>query len=411
MLKRQRYLTLVLLLAATVLMGAFLPGLMNNQVNLQDPFFNTPPPTSTRFKEPITDIVDVVHSSRELPQVEVSERNCTYPVLYWKDHPDSWPAEIIIAGKSYPKDAVRSLYTAREPDLQTHLLKHMYTSFLNILHGADLAVIESILMEASGWLTTYPSGSELSEFNNQRGLYLIQILENYNDGQIGPGPCKDSPGTATLTPTSTGTFTPAPPTDTAVPTLTQVLQPPVSQNTPTSAPQQPVSTQTPIPTATVPPPSPTSALPTSTQVFTTPTASPTSPLATKTPTRTPTRTATTQPSATPPAPPTPTLPPTATPTNPPPTSIIPTPTPPPTSTPTNPPPTAPIPTPSPTSPPIPTPTDQPPPTAEPTPTAVPTATNPPPGQTRRPPTNTPAPTATPLPTSTPDLSPTDPPPS
>jgi hypothetical protein len=254
MLKRQRYFTFGLLLAAAVLMGVFLPGLLNSQMDLQDPFFNTPRPTSTRFKTPIIDIVDVVHPNQGGAAIELSDSNCTYPVIYWKDHPDSWPAEIIIAGKAYTKNDVRLLFTTQEPDIQTLLTRHLYTSFLNILHGADMGVIESTILEASGWITTHPSGNELSEFNRQRGLYLIQILENYNDGQIGPGPCKDSPGTATQTPTSTLTFTPAPPTDTPTPTQVLVVQPRIPPLSPTAQPNPGSNQAPPAPTPTSPSP-------------------------------------------------------------------------------------------------------------------------------------------------------------
>jgi hypothetical protein len=385
MLKRQRYVTLGILMTAVVIMGAFLPGMLNNEVNIRDPFFNTPPPTSTRFKEPITDIIDIVLTGQEDQIVEASEYNCTYPVIYWKDHPDSWPIEIIIAGKPYQKDEIRLFFTTFRPDIQTRLITQLYTSFLNILHGADLGVIDDIIVEASDWLTTHPAGIELSEFNRQRGSYLINILENYNNGLIGPGPCKDSPGTATYTPTITLTFTPSPPTETALPTETQAQRPFETQptraalqqtNTPQAQFPTPISdspTSTFTPTFTTLPPSPTVTFPTSTPTFT-PTFSPSSP----SPTASPTPILTIlPPRPIPTASSTPTPLPTATFTSLPPSST------PAVQTPS---PTPPIPTNSPTA--EPTFTSTPTPTLTPSPTFTSTLTptdHPIPGQTRRPP--------------------------
>jgi hypothetical protein len=395
------------------------------------------------------DVFSVEKEESALIEV-LGENNCTYPLFYWQNHPDSWPVELSIGGRLLTKESIWALYADNTGDNPTLLLKQIYTTFLNILHGSEMDVIEEVLTEAVEWLSINPPESELSEFNRQRAVYLAEVLEGYNNGIIGPGKCKNAPGTPTPTLSVTPTWTAAPPSETPLATsrLAAAVTPTSSQaqgrsappgaevtlpphNQPTNPPgvspsptvfslPQPVQ-QTPTlalftavaPTIATPTPTPTS-----TSIPTLPMAEPTNTATLIPPTRTPRYTATstpTRPTSTSPLPtstntlpaPTNTLQPTATSTVVPPsptntrvptataTLIPPSPTftPLPTATATNVPP-------SPTFTPLPT--DTPIPTS----TPVPTSTPPPPGFTRRPPTNTPEPTATPSPTSTPTPEPT-----
>jgi hypothetical protein len=403
MLRRQRYWTLSILLASAVLLGIFLPAYLDNTPrDVSDSFYFTPRPTSTRFKTPMSNVMEVFNTEgEEAPAaavVEADETNCTYPVVYWQDHPDEWPAEIVIGGVLLNKDAARSVYAAADPDVQTGLIRQVYTAFLNIIHGADMRVMENVLKDAVLWLEANPPGVQLSEFNRRQGLDIVQLVENYNNGYLGPGVCPGAPVTATPSPVIP-TLTPS---ETAVlPTAAFPTQPLLS--TPLRLPSPTSSFRQASPQPTLNPTVPTPTLQPTTSTAPTLQPSPTlfpgsptlAPIQTfpPSPTRlTPTPSRTPLPTLTPP-PPTNTPRPTNTP--PPPTNTPrPTSTPPPTATmvpPTN--------TPPPTATPVP-PTNTPAPTATPLPTNPPTPTNTPntpPGPTRRPPTSTPVPSATPVP--------------
>jgi hypothetical protein len=391
--KRQKYFTLFLLVAATVVLGMMVPQYMNNQVDRLDSFFFTPRPTSTLFSASISDVMDVLQFAPASEAADLGnsmDGNCTYPVYYWQNHPDSWPPELVIGGVTYTKDNVRTLYAGVTVDIPTRLTRQIYSAVLNILHGASMNVIEEAISEAVSWLDANPAGSELSEFNRQQGRYLADLIESYNNGVIGPGICKDAPATPTTSPTATPSWTAGPPTETS--TATSLVSNPFGTRTPTQLPND-NSSKPPDPgPGPLPSPQPTGpgVRPTSPQ-FPSPTLAPPGGEATPAATGTPVPSSTPRPNMSPTirvlpsvtlwftSTPIPTLP-TAelTPTR------TPTPSPLPTST------LQPSETPQPSS----TSTEPPPPTNTPEPTPTNTQHTPP-GQTRRPPTKTPVPSATP----------------
>jgi hypothetical protein len=355
---KQKYSTLAVLFAATVALGLFLPMFLDETPrDIQSPFYFTPRPTSTRFSSPPSNIVDVFNEPRLVEIVERTDTNCTYPLHYWQDHPETWPAEIIIGQIQYTRDDMRAMFSVPDPEAQVVLIRQVYGAFLNILHGSNMAVIEPVIIDAVSWLESNPPGSNLSEFNRQQGMYMTGILAGYNNGEVGPGLCKGAPGSPTPTRTPTLTWTPPPPSSTPVPVVVPALpgptNPPPSNEPPTNPPPPPA----PEKTAAVYPTSTQTSLPTATPL----------------PTTSPQPTITLKPTAFP----TPTL------------SPVPSNTPQPTSNiPTQRPPTH---TPKPTNTITPTPT--------PTPPPEPTETPPPEGELN--PTSTPRPTNTPKPTKTP----------
>ena len=223
------------------------------------------------------------------------EQNCTYPISYWKEHPELYPPQMVIGGIVYEAKDIREML-ANETQNATQLIQAQLVGvFLNMLAGADQSSIETTVFEAYGWLVKHPIGSQVSDGDREAGVRLFMVLEAYNDGLSGVALCggiqiptlvisstptetqtvlSTSPPSETTTPTPSETPTPTEQTATAtsfffVPTRTTkpTIEPP--PQVPTNTPIQPTETKipppptnTPLPpTPTLPPPTPTLPLP------------------------------------------------------------------------------------------------------------------------------------------------------
>jgi hypothetical protein len=335
---RRKFTVLSLLSVLVIALGIALPAYMNRDqpVSIGGPF-HTPRPTSTQFSEPLEEIVQIVDAEESETNDDIT--NCTYPLYYWQDYPDSWPAQIVIAGLIYTQADIFEVYHDPDPDTATLLIRQLYTAFLNILGGSSHARIDPVIVDANNWLATNPPGAAISEHNQSLGMNLAASLEDYNDGLYGPPACPDVPPPPTPSPTITNTLVPTltpTPTNTPVPPRVISTSPSNNQPAPPGAPSQPTATQA-LPTAILPSPTQPRALPTAapspTLVLVPPTAAPTPTLqfVIPTPTLRPVPTATN-----PPPPPTQANTPSPVPNTPVPTSsftpVPPTEAPPPTST-------------------------------------------------------------------------------
>jgi len=208
------------------------------------------------------------------------EKNCTYPVAYWRNHPEAWLAENILIGElTYTKDDAIAVLEAESPDIPSNVLKQLFAAILNIIRGSDPARIENTVMTGIEWLGEHAPGDRLSEDDQLTGRAVIGSLESYNNGQAGPELCSDAPRTPSPVPTTTITATPtrtptspvtfAPPT-TATPTKEpQEPSPPTDTEVPPTepAPTEPPPTE---PPPTEPPPPPPTERPTPTEAPTAP---------------------------------------------------------------------------------------------------------------------------------------------
>ncbi len=195
----------------------------------------TPTITASRTRTPCrTRTPTVTPTVTETPD----EDNCTYTVGFWKNHPDEWPVtSIAIGGVTYTKaQAIAILQTPPDGDA-TYILAHqLIAAKLNILKGADGSAVATTIADADAWLIAHPLGSNPSNPDRAAGIALAHALDNYNNGEIGPGHCDDEEPTPIDTPrdTATGIITPTP------------------SHTPTKT-ATPVDTPTGTPTATEPP--------------------------------------------------------------------------------------------------------------------------------------------------------------
>lgn len=187
MIRTNYYWTLLVLLAVLFVIGIGIPGFLHRSPEIPDTGASAAAPTPGVVRTPEADPQEVV-SSAEPALVELVN-NCTYPFSYWQDRVEDWPEQVVLGGKVYSRAEMRELLSTAEPDVQTRLIQQIYTAFLNILNGANYTVIESLLFSAASWLDANTLGSQVSEFSRQEGLAMAQIIEKYNEGEIGPGPC------------------------------------------------------------------------------------------------------------------------------------------------------------------------------------------------------------------------------
>jgi hypothetical protein len=257
--RKHKYLTLTVLFGAVLLLAVGLPLIFGEEGQaIPDTGEFTPRPTSVKLPPQAADIKGVIDAPMD---VEFEDRNCTYPIHYWREKPEKWPTEVVLGEKLFTREIVRDIYQDDEPDTHTRLIQQMYTSFLNVLYGADMVAIEDTLFNAAEWLEHNPPGSQLSEFNLRQGREMAQVLEYFNNGEIGPGACPDAPPepTPTLIPTDTATPEPTSPPPTAVPQVQVVLptaRPSSGQSAPPPPPPAPTDPPPPPPPTDPPPPPP-----------------------------------------------------------------------------------------------------------------------------------------------------------
>jgi hypothetical protein len=117
--------------------------------------------------------------------------NCTHSIGYWKQHPETWPVDGLIFGKvAYTKEEALLIFDAHHRGDATYILAYqLIAARLNILNGADPSFLEKTLVDADAWLVANPLGSKPKNPGRKEGIALAEVLEMYNNGEIGPGMC------------------------------------------------------------------------------------------------------------------------------------------------------------------------------------------------------------------------------
>jgi hypothetical protein len=183
-----------------------------------------------------------------------TEKNCTYPVSYWREHPELYPAQMVIGGEVYMAKDLKGILSDENNNPAVEIKAQLTGVFLNSLSGADQSSIETAIFEAFGWLVKHPAGSEVSDSEREAGIRLFSVLEAYNMGLTGSTPCmvisplnRTEISTASETPTFIFTTTPI---QTISPTPSETPTPTSQQQTPIATLKLP--TQTPIPVTEIP---------------------------------------------------------------------------------------------------------------------------------------------------------------
>jgi hypothetical protein len=137
--------------------------------------------------------VQMLELSEDVPLTGSDRENCTYPEGYWLEQISAWPERVTLGNRVYSSAEILAIFNANEDGTSLTLIRSMYVTMLNILHGAQNNAIISTLEDANEWLVDSPPGSSLSDFNRRRGNELASLLNGYNEGVFGPGLCPDAP--------------------------------------------------------------------------------------------------------------------------------------------------------------------------------------------------------------------------
>ncbi len=123
-------------------------------------------------------------------------QNCTYTQGYWKNHPEAWPTNMLTLGTvSYTQAQLLAIFGQPVQGNGLVSLAHqLIAAKLNILNGADPTAASATIAAADaliGSLVVPPIGSGSLPTNQTNSL--TQVLDNYNNGVIGPGHCGSTP--------------------------------------------------------------------------------------------------------------------------------------------------------------------------------------------------------------------------
>jgi hypothetical protein len=119
-----------------------------------------------------------------------SDPGCTYSQGYWKNHLDEWLADGDICGQSWAD----ILHTPPRRGNAFYILGHQWiAAMLNVAAGADTPEdVEQALDEGQLLLeAACDSGAVIPRDDRPDAIMWSEILDAYNNGEIGPGYCDD----------------------------------------------------------------------------------------------------------------------------------------------------------------------------------------------------------------------------
>lgn len=122
----------------------------------------------------------------------IISNGCTYTQGYWKNHPSAWDDGIkpgdpfFSSGKSW----LQVLKTPPKGNVY-YILAHQYIAAqLNILNGASSTdEVNTAITWAEGFFNTYTPTSALEKTIRNQATSYANLLDRYNNGDIGPGHC------------------------------------------------------------------------------------------------------------------------------------------------------------------------------------------------------------------------------
>ena len=97
---------------------------------------------------------------------------------------------LTIGGVTYTKaELLDILDTAPQGDATYILIHQLIGAMLNVANGADDSSVADTITDANQWLMDNPLGSNPKGATRDEGLGYKTILDEYNNGLIGPGHC------------------------------------------------------------------------------------------------------------------------------------------------------------------------------------------------------------------------------
>jgi hypothetical protein len=127
-----------------------------------------------------------------LPEPPVDE-GCTYTQGYWKNHPDDWPAEF--PGIYTEAEAMELLQMKPKGGNAYIILAHQYiAAALNVGNGASIPDdVFAAWLVANDLLDDYKAEGDIDKKDEPEdrawAIDLAGLLDDYNNGYIGPGHC------------------------------------------------------------------------------------------------------------------------------------------------------------------------------------------------------------------------------
>jgi len=132
-------------------------------------------------------------------------QNCTYTIGYWKNHPEAWPVTGLTLGTVFYTNA-ELLSILGNPVAGNGLISLAYqliAAKLNIAQGADPSAASAAIATADGLIGSLmvpPVLGSTDFLAPGTTSATTQILDDYNNGIIGPGHC----GSVAAEPTTWG---------------------------------------------------------------------------------------------------------------------------------------------------------------------------------------------------------------
>ncbi len=121
------------------------------------------------------------------PRIDV---NCTYPISYWKEHGELYPAQVILGSQVYRANDIQKALSNTDQGLVGQLQAQLVGAFLNTSTGADQEIIETTIFQAYKWLVEHPDESQIGDGDRETGARYLSILEAYNLGLAGVPLCE-----------------------------------------------------------------------------------------------------------------------------------------------------------------------------------------------------------------------------
>ncbi len=107
---------------------------------------------------------------------------------YWMNHPEAWPASIVVGGVTYTRDqAIALLGLPGNKDKTLTLFASLVSAKLNTeWNGTNPVCVSDTIAQADVWLATYPVGVGVraSSYAWKVGEPLHRLMDNYNNGML-----------------------------------------------------------------------------------------------------------------------------------------------------------------------------------------------------------------------------------
>lgn len=147
--------------------------------------------------------IDFSDETNDFGYYMATGKGCSLTWGYWKTHSEFGPAPYDDAWAQLPNGASTPFFLSGQTWYQMlrteprgnayYILAHQYAAaYLNKLNGADVTVISSQLTDAEALFKLYEPSDKLSSSVRSTFIALAYTLDQYNNGNIGPGHCKDT---------------------------------------------------------------------------------------------------------------------------------------------------------------------------------------------------------------------------